>query len=411
MRSAAVTIVRNFRMVNSRPRRPTRTWRKRPGDRRAPARGGRTAIMTGSTSSRIAWLPGCRRGASRGGRRGGTGAGLEVDLGGSRRSSRGSHRRGTSWSSSASESDTNSSPPGPNAPQTLNHGLPTGRRRAGIMGREAAPSAGRSDVDFWNSTEGSGQTVVHRGRRSAGHPRRRAGRQRPHLADVHSGRVLGVGGPSNLPSGRRPPNPYLATTATFAVAARVVASGMNQPSGRPRAESKGATGISWSTSILTVLADHHREQHGEDRSRRHQDRRGGDPGVQPLLADRQKTPGAPRTPGSPPTAWWSPRRPTRPSAAAARRVRGAGPGWHRHPHLAFAIEGMAQGRGRARPHPRTCQPAARRRPAAPPAPAPYSPPPQRRRPNRAVPTRGGDILAGAGAGRRLPHVPHRISVR
>lgn len=192
--------------------------------------------------------------------------------------------------------------------------------------------------------------------------------------------VLAV--PPNLPERASAANPYLAY-GNLAVAARVVASGMNQPSVVRELRTKGATGdfvvdldpersspiiIVNSTADTAAAAIKTVEVVTQ--------------GVQQLLADRQKSLGAPQN------TWIAANSvvvPEEANRAVGSRLRAVSAvlvvGVIGTLTLAFAIEGMAQ--GRAGPTPVA---AARLRDAGPPAPySPSPPPPRPSKPDRYSP--------------------------
>ena len=180
--------------------------------------------------------------------------------------------------------------------------------------------------------------------------------------------VLAV--PPNLPERASASNPYLAY-GNLAVAARVVASGMNQPSVVREQRSKGVTGDfvvdldpERSSPIITVNST------AANAAEAIKTVEVVTQGVQQLLADRQKSLGAPQN------TWITANSvvvPEEANRAVGSRLRAVSAvlvlGIIGTLTLAFAIEGLAQGRSGPAPV------ATSRLDARPPAPAPYSPPP------------------------------------
>lgn len=183
--------------------------------------------------------------------------------------------------------------------------------------------------------------------------------------------VLAV--PPNLPERASAANPYLAY-GNLAVAARVVASGMNQPSVVREQRSKGATGDfvvdldpERSSPIITVNST------ARTAAEAIKTVEVVTQGVQQLLADRQKSLGAPQN------TWITANSvvvPEEANQAIGSRLRAVSAvlvlGGIGTLTLAFAIEGMAQGRAQS-----AAAAADRLRGGGSPrlAPAQYSPPP------------------------------------
>jgi hypothetical protein len=241
------------------------------------------------------------------------------------------------------------------------------------MGR-AALSAIRSDVDFWNSLKvlarrwyivAAGLLLTLGGALGVN------ALIAPSYTAVGS-LVLAV--PPNLPERAASSNPYLAY-GNLAVAAKVVASGMNQPSVVREQRTKGATGgfvvdldPERSSPIITVNST------ARTAAEAIKTVEVVTAGVQQLLADRQKSLGAPQN------TWITANSvvvPEEANRAIGSRLRAVSAvlvlGVIGTLTLAFAIEGMAQGRSQPAPVVDYRSTAA----ASPPpySPPPYSPPP------------------------------------
>jgi hypothetical protein len=186
--------------------------------------------------------------------------------------------------------------------------------------------------------------------------------------------VLAV--PPNLPERASAANPYLAY-GNLSVAARIVASGMNQPSVVREQRSKGATGDfvvdldpERSSPIITVNCT---ARSAADAIRTVQV---VTEGVQLLLAERQRALGAPQNTWITASSVVVPEEANR---AVGSRLRAVSAvlvlGFIATLTLAFAVEGMAQGRSGPAPSAGDRLRDAGAPPAYPPPPPPAYPPP------------------------------------
>lgn len=186
--------------------------------------------------------------------------------------------------------------------------------------------------------------------------------------------VLAV--PPNLPERAASSNPYLAY-GNLAVAAKVVASGMNQPSVVREQRSKGATGDfvvdldpERTSPIITVNST---AKTAADAIKTVEVVTAG---VQQLLADRQKSLGAPQNTWITANSVVVPEEANRAMGSRLRAVSAALViGVIGTLTLAFAVEGMAQGRSGPAPAGPSVVPPYNPPPPAPPVVPPPAPPP------------------------------------